>query len=211
MHLSEMSRGSWWRADRRLAGPVSIATAVLALALYGYEATSAQQSNPPPKAASGDAKRGEYLVTVIGCNDCHTPLRLNAQGMPEPDMSRMLSGHPESVKMPPPPVLDPNTWNWVGGATGTAYAGPWGVTYAANLTPDDNTGMGIWTEDMFVRAMRTGRHMGTSRPIQPPMPWLWISKMTDDDLKAMYAYLRIIPLVVNHVPDYAPPPEPEKK
>ena len=64
---------------------------------------------------------------------------------------------------------------------------------------------------MFVRAMRTGRHMGTSRPIQPPMPWPWIAKMTDDDLKAMYAYLRTIPPIVNHVPEYAPPPEPEKK
>jgi hypothetical protein len=211
MHLSEVVRGSWLRAVRRLAGPVSIFTAVLALALYGYEATSAQQSGSVPPAPTGDSKRGEYLVTVIGCNDCHTPLKMNAQGMPEPDMSRMLSGHPESLAMPPAPKLDPGPWMWIGSATNTAFAGPWGVTYAANLTPDENTGMGIWTEDMFVRALRTGRHMGTSRLIQPPMPWPWLSKMTDDDLKSMYAYLRTIPPIVNHVPDYAPPPEPPKR
>jgi mono/diheme cytochrome c family protein len=211
MRLSGHSAGAWSRAVPRLAGTLALAGAVVALALSGFEATSAQPTNPGPAQASGDVKRGEYLVTVIGCNDCHTPLKLNAQGMPEPDMSRMLSGHPESVKMPPAPTLEAGPWQWVGGATNTVFAGPWGVTYATNLTPDENTGLGIWTEDMFVRALRTGRHMGTSRPIQPPMPWPWLSKMTDEDLKAMYAYLRTIPPIVNHVPDYAPPPEPEKK
>jgi hypothetical protein len=65
--------------------------------------------------------------------------------------------------------------------------------------------MGIWTEDMFIKAMRLGKHMGTSRPIQPPMPWPWYGKMTDDDLKAVFAYLQSIPPIVNHVPDYEPP------
>ena len=93
----------------------------------------------------------------------------------------------------------------------TAFAGPWGVSYAANLTPDQNTGLGVWTEDMFVKALRTGKHMGTSRPIQPPMPWMWAGQATDDDLKAMFAYLKSIPPVVNHVPDYQEPAAPTKK
>ena len=91
-------------------------------------------------------------------------------------------------------------------ATGTAFAGPWGVTYAANLTPDENSGLGIWTEEMFLAALKTGKHMGTSREIQPPMPWYSYSQMTDEDLRAIFAYLKSIPALPNHVPDYQPPP-----
>jgi hypothetical protein len=82
----------------------------------------------------------------------------------------------------------------------TASSGPWGNTYAANLTPDENTGLGIWTEEMFIGALRTGRHMGVSRPIQPPMPWQVYGRLPDEDLKAIYAYLRSIPPVHNRVP-----------
>jgi hypothetical protein len=77
--------------------------------------------------------------------------------------------------------------------------------YAANLTPDRNTGLGIWTEEMFVSAIRTGRHMGTSREILPPMPWPAFRNATDDDLKSIYAYLRTLTPVTNHVPDVQPP------
>jgi hypothetical protein len=125
-------------------------------------------------------------------------------------MTRMLSGHPETLKMPPPPSMVPtDPWNWAGAATLTAFAGPWGISYAMNLTPDENTGIGIWTEEMFVSAIRTGRHMGTSRPILPPMPWIVYRNMTDEDLKSVYAYLRTIPAISNRVPDpviAAPPP-----
>lgn len=147
--------------------------------------------------------RGKYLVTAMGCNDCHTPFKMGTNG-PEPDMSRMLSGHPEKLKMTPPKVDLP--WMWAGSATNTAFAGPWGISYAANLTSDRNTGLGIWTEDMFVRALRTGKHMGTSRTIQPPMPWQWFGQLNDADLKAIFAYLKTVPPIVNHVPDYEPPP-----
>jgi mono/diheme cytochrome c family protein len=147
--------------------------------------------------------RGKYLVTITACNDCHTPFKMGAKG-PEPDMSKMLSGHPESQKLPPPPK-DTGPWMLIGSATSTAWAGPWGISYTANLTPDKNTGLGIWTEDMFIKAMRLGKHMGTSREIQPPMPWQWYGKMADEDLKAIFAYLQSIPPIANHVPDYEPP------
>ena len=161
---------------------------------------------PEPSLRPADpAARGKYLVTILGCGDCHTPLMMGPNG-PETDMSRWLSGHPETPKLPPPPTLDPAApWNWAGAATLTAFAGPWGVTFATNLTPDSLTGMGIWTEEMFVRALREGKHMATSRPIQPPMPWLWYRQMTDEDLKAVYAYLRTIPPLRNQVPDYIEP------
>lgn len=146
---------------------------------------------------------GRYLVTIMGCNDCHTPYKMGKTG-PEPDMTRMLSGHPEGMKLPPPPKLE-EPWQMVGTNTLTAWAGPWGISYSMNLTPDENTGIGIWTEDMFIRSMRTGKHMGTSRTVLPPMPWPWYSKMRDEELKAIFAYLKSIPPIKNRVPDPTPP------
>ncbi|HEX9688326.1 MAG TPA: diheme cytochrome c-553 [Thermoanaerobaculia bacterium] len=153
----------------------------------------------PPDLVGG----GRYLVTILACNDCHTPYKMGKTG-PEPDMTRLLSGHPEELKMPPPPKLDA-PWGMAGAVTNTAWAGPWGVSFTSNLTPDQNTGIGIWTEDMFIRAMRTGKHMGTSRTILPPMPWPWYGKMRDEELKAIFAYLKSIPPIQNRVPDPQPP------
>jgi hypothetical protein len=144
--------------------------------------------------------RGRYLVTTGGCNDCHTPWKAGPRGL-EPDMTRMLSGHPQGIEMPPAPQLPGGPWSWVGAASRTAFAGPWGVSYSPNLTPDQRTGIGAWTAEMFVRAMRTGRHMGQSRTIQPPMPWQSIGRMTDEDLRAIYAYLRSVPPIDNRPPE----------
>lgn len=145
--------------------------------------------------------RGKFLVGLAGCSDCHTPMKLGPQG-PEPDMSRYLSGHPENANFPPPPKL---TGPWVAATGFTAWAGPWGISYAANLTPDMNTGMGIWTEEIFINAMRTGKHFGVARDILPPMPWRALANLDDADLRAMYAYLRSIPAVRNQVPQPALP------
>jgi len=120
----------------------------------------------------------------------------------------MLSGHPQDMVMPTPPDLGNSPWGWVGAMTITAFAGPWGITYAPNLTPDTNTGMGIWTEEMFLQAMKSGQHMGAGHPIMPPMPWMNLASLPEDDLKAVYAYLRSIPAIPNRVPEYVPPPEP---
>ncbi len=153
---------------------------------------------------NSQVERGEYLVKIMGCNDCHTPMKMGPNG-PESDMTRFLSGHPEQIgKMPPAPKPQ-GLWIASSAATNTAFAGPWGVSYTANLTPDRNTGLGIWTEEMFVTALRTGKHMGTSREILPPMPWPAFRNATDDDLKSVFAYLRSIKPVVNHVPDIDPP------
>ena len=123
-------------------------------------------------------------------------------------MSRMLSGHPADLKITaPPPMPKDGPWMMVAAATQTAWAGPWGVSFTMNLTPDQNTGIGIWTEKMFMDALRTGKHMGTStsRDILPPMPWPSYGKMTDDELKAIFAYLKSIPPIVNRIPDPIPP------
>ena len=158
---------------------------------------------PAAQQPTSQVERGRYLVTIGGCNDCHTPFKMTDKG-PAPDMDRMLSGHPEQMKLPPPPKAH-GPWVMSGAATNTAFAGPWGMTFAANLTPDKNTGLGIWDENMFIQAMRTGKHFGQGRPIMPPMPWRGYGRMTDEDLKAVFAYLRSVPAIRNYVPDYVAP------
>jgi hypothetical protein len=172
-------------------------------------APAASAAPAPAQKTATPVERGQYLTGILGCHDCHTPFKMGAAG-PEPDMARMLSGHPQDVKLPRPPALTMTGWAWAGSATNTAFAGPWGVSYAINLTPDQATGLGAWTEEMFIASIRTGKHLGTSRPIQPPMPWQSYMKMTDDDLKALYAYLRTIPVIANQAPPYEPPRPPAK-
>jgi hypothetical protein len=173
-------------------------TLLLTLAAVPLTGLVLASTTSPKKAPSDQIARGKYLVTIGGCNDCHTPLKMGPKG-PEPDFTRMLSGHPQKTELPPPPKLDNTPW-FAATAGMTAWTGPWGISYAANITPDKNTGLGIWTEDMFIKTMRTGKHMGYGRDILPPMPWQGTGKMTDEDLKAVFAYLRSIPAVANHVP-----------
>ena len=120
---------------------------------------------------------------------------------PELDASRLLAGHIATEQLPAPPAIQPGpgmaTFAW----DLTAWSGPWGVSYAINLTPDPDTGLGSWTEQMFVGALKTGKHMGVSRPILPPMPWQAFRNFSEEDLKAMFAYLRTVPPIKNRVPD----------
>lgn len=163
-------------------------------------------------ASSGradDVARGKYLVIVTGCNDCHTPTVPGPGGAPVPDEKRLRSGHPQALEYPQwtPEDLKVRHSSALVGPMLTAWAGPWGVSFAANITPDKETGIGEWSEGTFIRAMRTGKHQGQrdGRDILPPMPWAEIKAATDDDLKAMWAYLRSIPPVKNGVPFPQPP------
>jgi mono/diheme cytochrome c family protein len=175
----------------RIAGSLAVAATLTVVGLANHK--------PAGAADVRQVDRGEALVFSIGCNDCHTPKKMGPKG-PELDLERLLSGHRESPELPPPPALPEGPWGIVTNMELTAWSGPWGLSYSANLTPHENTGLGIWTEDMFIQALRTGRHMGVSRQIQPPMPWEVYGKLPDEDLKAIYAYLRSIPPVHNRVP-----------
>jgi mono/diheme cytochrome c family protein len=159
--------------------------------------------NSPSAAVDPAAEkvaRGKYLVNSVGgCNDCHTPMKMGPKG-PEPDMERYLSGHPEGLAVGPAPALR-DGWLYAGNLTNTAFAGPWGVSYAVNLTSDPDRGVGAVTEEVFVRTIRTGKHLGVGRPIMPPMPWPVYAQMTDDDLKAILAYLKTVPASRNRVPE----------
>jgi hypothetical protein len=151
-------------------------------------------------------ERGRYLVTTSACHDCHTPWKMGANG-PEPDMSRALSGHPATLQMPPAPELPPGPWVMTAAATNTAWAGPWGVSFTANLTSDRETGIGAWTEQNFIDTIRNARHMGNGRPLLPPMPAPVYANMTDADLAAMFAYLQTVPAIANKVPPPVAPPQ----
>src|SRR6185436_8895318 len=142
-----------------------IVTLTLLAILPLLTACSEDAGATPTQTATTAARieRGKYLVNFGGCHDCHTPLKMGPNG-PEPDMSRALSGHPQDLVMPAPPKAS-GPWMWTAAGTNTAFAGPWGISYTRNLTPDPVSGLGIWTEDMFIKTMRTGRHMGVSRPI----------------------------------------------
>ncbi len=190
-------------------------SSVLVLGILGLAVAvhlSGCQTQPPARQMTQAemVERGKYLVISTGCNDCHTPWHIGPKG-PEPDMSRMLSGHPQDLKMPEA-KLPQEPWGWVGSASMTAFSGPWGTSFTANLTPDTMTGLGSWTEEMFVQAMRTGKHMGQpgSWDIKPPMPWMWYGQMNDDDLKAIFAFLQSIPVIRNKVPDPIPPATAQK-
>ncbi len=189
----------WWVPQRKrmiMSAGMVLVVAAGAFVLVGASSTASKEAQ---------IERGKYLVTVAVCNDCHTPLKVGANG-PEPDMSRMLSGHPSDLKVEPPPQTD-GFWMFAGSRTATAWAGPWGVSFTKNLTPDTLTGIGIWTEEIFMNAIRNGKHWGVSRPIMPPMPWQYYRNFTDEDLKAIYAYLQSIPPIFNEVPEYIPPTE----
>jgi mono/diheme cytochrome c family protein len=199
---------------RKTYVPFKIAGVLIALQA-AFSLTTCTPAPKPPVAEKPAmtpaqmAERGKYLVTIASCNDCHSPKIMTEKG-PVVDESRLLSGSPESMVLPPidPTEITPGKW-YLGSSDLTAWIGPWGISYAANLTPDPETGSGNWTEELFIKMLRSGKFMGVDqgRPIMPPMPWEFIGKMTDDDLKSIYAYLRTLRPIKNKVHDYVPPSE----
>ena len=163
--------------------------------------TSAQHKGSDARKKS-QVERGKYLVDVGGCNDCHSPKIFTPKG-PVPDESKLLSGHPADTKLPQVPqgVIAPDQWGALATNDFTAWTGPWGTSFTRNLTPDVATGLGSWTEDIFIKAIRTGKDMGEGLDILPPMPWPGYKIMTDDDLKAIFAYLKSLKPIENAVPD----------
>ncbi len=186
----------------------TIAAVIAAVAVIAAaNASKPAQPYPTPKVMTKaeQVARGKYLVTIGGCNDCHTPWILQADGKPGPDMSRTLSGHPQDFPITVPAKHTSDRFAVSIAPTNTAYSGPWGVSFAANLTPDEMTGTGIWTFEIFKNTIRNGRHWGVGRPLNPPMPWFNYREMTDDDLAAVFAYLRTLKPIRNEVPQPLPP------
>ncbi|MPR36981.1 c-type cytochrome [Salmonirosea aquatica] len=151
-------------------------------------------------------RRGEYLVTLMGCGDCHSPKKMTPQG-PAPDTDRLLSGYNSTIPLGDYDKNIAKSGQWVlFNGQNTAFVGPWGVSFAANLTPDA-TGIGSWSLTQFTKAMRQGKAKGLdkNRPLLPPMPWPNYTHMTDEDIKAVFTYLKSLKPVANNVPGPIPP------
>jgi cytochrome c553 len=170
-----------------LVGALACGVAVCVMA--GADALAQQRAGAasPNKA---QVERGRYLVGITGCHDCHSP---KVEGM-TPDLSRALSGRPQTTPVPSAAKGEVHA-----SLDLTAWTGPWGQTVASNLTPDPNSGIGKrYTEASFITAMRTGRKP-SGAPIMPPMPSEVYQNMTDEDLKAIWAYLQTVKPINNAV------------
>jgi mono/diheme cytochrome c family protein len=186
-----------------------VAAAVLVVSMSVIVAANASRPVPAPVkrglTRQEQIARGKYMVTIGGCHDCHTPWIVQPDGKPGPDMSRALSGHPMQFPIKENVKLTGDRFTVAIAPTNTAYSGPWGTSFAANLTPEPLTGTGIWTFDIFRNTIRNGRHWGVGRPLNPPMPWFNYKEMTDEDLLAVYTYIRTLKPIYNEVPEPLPP------
>jgi mono/diheme cytochrome c family protein len=127
---------------------------------------------PSGAQAADDAARGKYLVSIAGCNDCHTP----GYFFGKPDPSRFLGGSEVGFEVP-----------------------GLGVFHGPNLTPDKETGLGGWTDAQIVTAITTGKRPD-GRELAPIMPWRAFANFTREDVSAIVAYLRTLPPVKNKAP-----------
>jgi mono/diheme cytochrome c family protein len=196
INFTSGGRDPMHRSQFRILLPACLAL----MALAGCNGTPADTPTTTAAAPADMVERGRMLIIGGLCHDCHTTKILGPEG-PRADMNQMLGGHPQDIEITTPFQPAPGSpWTIATNDTLTAWSGPWGVSFGANLTPDENTGIGIWTEDMFITALRSGKHMGVSRDILPPMPWEFLAQLSDDDLRAMFAYLQSIPPINNRVP-----------
>lgn len=183
------------------------AAVILAATAGLYSCNSANGEIKQPVAViSKDSliKRGSYLVNSIGCDDCHSPKIVGPNGV-EVDPARRFGGHPANSPLPKPNTSVMKDGYMLFSMDLTSAVGPWGQSYAANIS-SDATGIGNWTEEQFFRAIREGKSKGLkeSRPLLPPMPWPVYRNMSDQDLRAIFAFLQSTQPVENRVPGPKP-------
>jgi hypothetical protein len=196
---------------------MKISTVVIGMMLLSALITSSCMKTNKPETTGATAvkvtdtvaliRQGEYLVGVMGCHDCHSPKRMGPNG-PELIPELLLSGYPASRQLVKGDIKSlPPGWAMLNEDL-TSFTGPWGRSFAANLTSDP-TGIGNWTEDQFRRALTQGKYMGVdnTRMLLPPMPWQNFIHIKDEDLKAIFLYLKSTKPVNNVVPGPIPPNE----
>ena len=193
------------REEMVVGAAVLVASMSVIVAANASRPVSAPQTAKRGLTKAEQIARGKYMVTIGGCHDCHTPWIVQPDGKPGPDMTRALSGHPMQFAIKENVKLAGDRFTVAIAPTNTAYSGPWGTSFAANLTPEPLTGTGIWTFDIFRNTIRKGRHWGVGRPLNPPMPWFNYKEMTDEDLLAVYTYIRTLKPIYNEVPEPLPP------
>lgn len=183
---------------------IAVISAIFFIVIF-IQLGCSEEGKVKPKTQEEMVALGKYIVNTSGCDDCHTP-KIFTEAGPVFDTTRSLSGHQQNESLPPLDIsaLGQNQWAATTMSL-TAWVGPWGVSYASNLTPDKATGIGTLTEEMFLKTMKEGKYMGVGRTLLPPMPWEVYGKKTDEDLKAIYAYLMSIKPINNMVPQPTPP------
>ena len=123
-------------------------------------------------AAEDLVQRGEYLARIMDCNGCHTPGALAGQ----PDFERYLAGSDIGFQIP-----------------------GLGVFYPPNLTSDPATGLGGWSADDLITAVRSGVRPD-GRELAPIMPWPSYAALSDEDAKALAAFLKSLPAIAHKAP-----------
>ena len=195
-----------------LSTTILFVSAVSAILLTQCDQVSGEnktgETESPELAFAGfgtQVKWGEHLVTVSACHDCHTPKKMTDHG-PDIDSSLLLSGHPSQLDLPDLNRHELESKGVTATTDLTSWVGAWGISYTANLT-SDATGIGNWKEEQFIYAIRNGvmKGLSGSRPMLPPMPWQMYRNMTDDELKAIFAYLKSTKPIHNIVPQPTPP------
>ncbi len=176
--------------------------AIVIVSCEQKETKSDAKTDTTARTISDDSlvKRGGYIVSFSGCDDCHTPKKMGPNG-PEPDMDRRLSGHPANEPLPP---IDTNhiRKGWASTNMGlTGWVGPWGASFSANITSDE-TGIGSWTEEQFKKAFTQGKWKGmdNGRMLLPPMPWWEFANLTDEDVRAVFLFLKSTKPISNITP-----------
>jgi len=196
------------------SGSLGILVTAVLLVLFTTACVSTQQAKKTDAEESysvSQIQRGRGLVAASNCSDCHSPKIQTPEDDLTPDPDKLMSGYPEGTPLPDLPYENIGTEGWesvVYTTDMTLWAGPWGVSFAANLTPDKETGIGNWTPEMFINTMRTGKHMGMGRDLIAPMPWEDYANYSDEDLMVIYAYLRTLTPIKNRVPAPIPPDDP---
>jgi len=183
--------------------PLALAALIFGISCNHLDPQSITDSFSRHLADSANrVERGRYLVSTMGCDDCHSPKKMGPRG-PEVDTNLRFSGYPSDRRLPDVALAAVGNWVLFSGDL-TAAVGPWGVSFAANIT-SDATGIGNWTEAQFIRCLREGKWKGLEgRPLLPPMPWQNFGKLTDHDLRSIFAYLKTTKPVANSVPQPIP-------
>jgi mono/diheme cytochrome c family protein len=140
----------------------------------------AEKPRPPCPDKSDAVRYGAYLANAAACAECHTQF----------EKGKFVEG--------------------MDYAGGRAFPTPSGTIFSANITPDPDTGIGGYTAESFIARIRAhGTNAEESAPVPPGafqsfMPWTMYAGMTDDDLRAIFAYLRTVPAKKNRVVKWTP-------
>ncbi len=180
-----------------------IAAVMMTLSIFSFGCNK-QGSDPVSESAADQLAKGQALVEEWKCNYCHSPEVMGPEGKAIPDPDRLLSGHPADEEIPEIPdmiMTSPEYMEFLDNLDSTVWATDNKIVFTANLTPDDETGIGAWTEEMFIATIRSGQHRGVGKRLKYPMPWQELAELDDAELAAIYVYLQSVEPVSNKVPE----------